>query len=179
MINAFRAKDNSFYLRSMGFYHDEPKKKKRLEPKEAKLKAADYCAYQERSQQEVRDKLYSYGLHQNEVEDVLADLIMDDFINEERFARAYVGGKFRMKGWGRRKIMQGLKQHRISDYCIRKGMEEIEPEAYYQTLLKLAEKKLPSLSGQTAYIQRGKLTQHLMMKGFEGDLIREVMEELI
>ena len=179
MINAFRAKDKSLYLRSMGFYQEEPRKKKRLEPKEAKLKAADYCAYQERSQQEVRDKLYSYGLHQDEVEDLLADLIMEDFINEERFARAYVGGKFRMKGWGRRKIMQGLKQHRISDYCVRKGMEEIEPEAYYQTLLKHAERKLPSLRGQTTYIQKGKLTQHLMMKGFEGDLIREVIEELV
>ncbi len=162
----------------MGFYQDEPKKKKRLEPKEAKLKAADFCAYQERSQQEVRGKLYCYGLHLDEVEDVLADLIVDGFINEERFARAYVGGKFRMKGWGRRKILQGLKQHRISDYCIRKGMEEIDPDAYYERLKKHAEKKLPSLRGQSEYIQKGKLTQHLMMKGFEGDLIREVIEEL-
>ncbi len=163
----------------MGFYRDEPKKKKRLEPKEAKLKAADFCAYQERSQQEVRDKLYSYGLHLDEVEDVLADLIVDGFINEERFARAYVGGKFRMKGWGRRKILQGLKQHRISDYCIRKGLEEIDPDAYYERLKKHAEKKLPSLRGQSVYIQKGKLTQHLLMKGFEGDLIREAIEELV
>ena len=163
----------------MAFYQDEPRKKKRLEPKEAKLKAADYCAYQERSQQEVRDKLYSYGLHHDEVEDVLADLIVDGFINEERFARAYVGGKFRMKGWGRRKILQGLQQHRISEYCIRKGLEEIDAEIYYQTLRKHAEKKLLSLKGQSAYVMRGKLTQHLMMKGFEGDLIREVIEELL
>ena len=163
----------------MGFYQDEPRKKKRLEPKEAKLKAADYCAYQERSQQEVRDKLYSYGLHQDEVEDVLADLIVDGFINEERFARAYVGGKFRMKGWGRRKILQGLKQHRISEYCIKKGMEEIDPDAYYDKLRSHAERKLPSLRGQTEYIQKGKLTQHLMMKGYENDLIREVIEELV
>lgn len=179
MVNAFRAKDKSFYLSSMAFYEDQPRKKKRLEPKEAKLKAADFCAYQERSQQEVRDKLYSYGLHQDEVEDALADLIMDDFINEERFARAYVGGKFRMKGWGRQKILQGLKQHRISDYCVRKGMEEINPDAYYKTLKKHAERKLPSLNGQTAYVMRGKLTQHLVMKGFEGDLIREVIDELM
>ena len=163
----------------MAFYQDNARKKKRLEPKEAKLKAADYCAYQERSQQEVRDKLYSYGLHHDEVEDVLADLIVDGFINEERFARAYVGGKFRMKGWGRRKILQGLQQHRISEYCIRKGLEEIDAEAYYQTLRKHAVKKLPSLKGQTAYVMRGKLTQHLMMKGFEGDLIREVVDELL
>lgn len=163
----------------MAFYEDQPKKKKRFEPNEAKLKAGDFCAYQERSQQEVRDKLYGYGLHQDEVEDVLADLITDGFINEERFARAYVGGKFRMKGWGRKKIMQGLKQHRISEYCIKKGLEEIDLDAYYNTLTKHAEKKLPSLNGQTSYIMRGKLTQHLMMKGFEGDLIRDVLDELV
>lgn len=163
----------------MAFYQDQPKPRKRLEPPEAKQKAADYCAYQERSQQEVRDKLYSYGLHQDEVEDVLADLIVTGFINEERFARAYVGGKFRMKGWGRRKILQGLNQHRISEYCQRKGLEEIDQEAYYETLKKHAEKKLSSLKGQSDYIQKGKLTQHLMMKGFENDLIREVIEELI
>ncbi|GAB5529790.1 MAG: regulatory protein RecX [Roseivirga sp.] len=127
----------------------------------------------------MRDKLYSYGLHQDEVEDALADLITDGFINEERFARAYVGGKFRMKGWGRKKILQGLKQHRISDYCIRKGMEEIDLDVYYETLKKHAERKMPSLRGQTTYIMRGKLTQHLMMKGFEGDLIRDVIEEVM
>ena len=162
----------------MAFY-EEPRKKKRLEPAAAKLKAADFCAYQERSQQEVRDKLYSYGLHRDEVEDVLADLIVEGFINEERFARAYVGGKFRMKGWGRHKILQGLQQHRISDYCIRKGMEEINSETYYNTLLKHASKKLSSLKGQSDYIKKGKLTQHLMMKGFEGDLIREAIEEVL
>ena len=170
----FVPKINHSYLSLMVFYQDEPGKKKRLAPKEAKLKAADYCAYQERSQQEVRDWLYGYGLHRDEVEDVLADLIVAGFINEERFARAYVGGKFRMKGWGKRKIRQGLQRHHISEYCISKGMEEIEPEAYYQVLKKHAEKKLPALLGQSTYIQKGKLTQHLMAKGFESDLIKAV-----
>ena len=174
----FVPKINHSYLSLMGFYQDESGNKKRLAPKEAKLKAADYCAYQERSQQEVRDYLYRYGLHQDEVEDVLADLIVEGFINEERFARAYVGGKFRMKGWGKRKIMQGLQRHHISEYCISKGMEEIEPEAYYQVLKKHAEKKLRSLHDQRTYIQKGKLSQHLMMKGFESDLIKAVIEEL-
>ena len=179
MVNAFRAKDKSFYLSLMVFYQDDTGKKKRLAPKEAKLKVADYCAYQERSQQEVRDYLYRYGLHRDEVEDVLADLIVEGFINEERFARAYVGGKFRMKGWGKRKIRQGLQRHHISEYCISKGMEEIEPEAYYQVLKKHAEKKLPALRGQSTYLQKSKLTQHLMAKGFESDLIKAVIEELV
>ena len=155
------------------------KPKKILDKKSAKLKAADYCAYQERSQQEVRDKLYTYGLHQDEVEEVISDLIVDGFINEERFAIAYVGGKFRVKGWGRRKILQGLKQHRISEYCVKKGLAVIEPDDYYQTLLKHARKKLPSVKGASEYIIKGKLMQHLVGKGFEMDLIRDAVDEAI
>ena len=147
--------------------------------KTAKLKAADYCAYQERSQQEVRDKLYDYGLHQDEVEEVLSDLIVEGFINEERFARAYAGGKFRMKGWGKRKIVQGLKQHCISEYCIKKGLQEIDEEAYFQTLLKFAEKKYVTVKGNSDYIIRGKLTQFLVGKGYEGALVSKVIDILL
>ena len=163
----------------MAFYGEEKKTKKRLTPAQAKLKAADYCAYQERSQQEVRDKLYDYGLYQDEVEDLLADLIVEGFINEERFAIAYAGGKFRMKGWGKQKIIQGLKQHRISDYCIRKGLAEIDDESYWEALKKHASKKLTSLKEGDPYVIRGKLSRHLQMKGFETDLIREIINELL
>ena len=93
----------------MNFFPEENRKSKTYTPKEAKLKAADYCSYQERSQQEVRNKLYTYGLHKDDVEDILTDLVLEGFINEERFSTAYVGGKFRMKKWGRLKIIQGLK----------------------------------------------------------------------
>ncbi|MEQ8925876.1 MAG: RecX family transcriptional regulator, partial [Fulvivirga sp.] len=98
------------------FSNDYEKPKKKLSPKEAKLKAADYCAYQERSQQQVRDKLYTYGLYSEDVERILSELITENFINEERFAIAYAGGKFRVKKWGRNKILQGLNQHRVSNY---------------------------------------------------------------
>lgn len=154
------------------------KPKKILDIKSAKLKAADYCAYQERSQQEVRDKLYTYGLHQAEVEEVISDLIVDGFINEERFAIAYVGGKFRVKGWGRRKIMQGLKQHRISEYCVKIGLAVIDPDEYYETLLKHTRKKFPSVKGASEYMIKGKLMQHLVGKGFEMDLIRDAVDEV-
>ncbi len=159
------------------FYERKPKKT--YDKKTAQLKAADFCAYQERSQQEVRDKLYGYGLHYDEVEEVLTNLIVDGFINEERFAKAYIGGKFRMKGWGRRKILQGLKQHKVSEYCVKKGLQEIEPEAYYQTLLKHTRKKYDSLGTSSEYILKGKLTQHLIGKGFEIDLIKEAIEEVL
>jgi len=155
------------------------KRKKPLDRKTALLKAADYCAYQERSQQEVRDKLYSYGLHQDEVEETISELITDGYINEERFAKAYAGGKFRIKGWGRRKIIQGLKQHRISEYCIKKGMLEIDPDDYFETLVKHLEKKRPLIKSDSTYILKGKLTQHVIAKGFEMELIQEAIKHVL
>lgn len=160
-------------------FERQERRKAPLDYKSALQKAADYCAYQERSQQEVRDKLYSYGLHQDEVEEALSELIIQGFINEERFAKAYAGGKFRMKGWGKRKILQGLKQHRISDYCIRKGLTEIDPKAYYQTLLKHAEKKFNNINSNSEYIIKGKLTQHLIAKGFELELIKDAIDDVL
>lgn len=161
------------------FNADEPKPKKVYDRKTAKLKAADYCAYQERSQQQVRDKLYDYGLHHDEVEEVLTELIMEGFINEERFARAFIGGKFRMKKWGRQKILQGLRPHKISEYCIKKGMEEINPNEYWETLLSHASKKYEQIKGNSAYVVKGKLTQYLYGKGFESDLIREAIDQIV
>ena len=145
------------------FDSDRQKPKKTYDRKTAKLKAADFCAYQERSQQQVRDKLYDYGLH----------------FDEERFARAFIGGKFRMKKWGKQKILQSLRPHKISEYCIRKGLEEIDPEDYWQALLEHTEKKYAQLSGNSPYIIKGKLTQHLYAKGFESDLIREAVEQIV
>lgn len=160
-------------------FNQSNNKKTPLDYKSALLKAADFCAYQERSQQEVRDRLYSYGLHQDEVEEALSELIVQGFINEERFAKAYAGGKFRMKGWGKRKIIEGLKHHRISEYCLKKGLAEIDDEAYYQTLLAHASKKYHRLNEKSDYLLKGKLTQHLISKGFEYDLIKEAIEEVL
>jgi regulatory protein len=81
---------------------------KKITPTEAKGKIQRYCAYQERSHQEVRNKLYSFGLYSDEVDNLLTDLITDGFLNEERFAKAFAGGKFRMKKWGRIKIVNAL-----------------------------------------------------------------------
>ena len=161
------------------FHQDQPKPEKIYDRKTAKIKAADFCAYQERSQQQVRDKLYDYGLHHDEVEEVLTELIMEGFINEERFARAFIGGKFRMKKWGRQKILQSIRPHKISEYCLKKGMEEIDSEVYWQVLLEHTQKKYQQLQGNSSYIIKGKLTQHLYAKGFEADLIREAIDEIV
>src|SRR6478735_1227030 len=101
-------------------------------------KAKHYCAYQERSHSEVRDKLYSFKLHRNEVEQLLTQLIEEDYLNEERFAMVYAGGKFRIKSWGKEKIKYALKQKQVSEYCIRKALAAISAIDYKKTFYTLA-----------------------------------------
>ena len=94
---------------------DAAKTKKITDEKAAYVKAEHYCAYQERSQQEVRDKLYEWGLWPDAVENIISELISNNFLNEERFAKAYAQGKFNQKGWGRIKIKQALKLKKVPD----------------------------------------------------------------
>ena len=140
-------------------------------------KIAKFCAYQERTQQEVRDKLYAYGLYGDEVEDLICTLIEENFINEERFAKAYAGGKFRLKKWGRIKIERGLKEKGISKYCIQQGLKEIEEETYQQTLEELLAKKYPQIKGENSYIRKSKLANFAIAKGYETYLVWQIIKE--
>ena len=137
-----------------------------------------YCNYQERCHQEVRNKLYELGATTQEVESLIAELIEQDLLNEERFARALARGKFRIKGYGRVRITQQLKQFRISEYCIRKAMTEIEPEEYAQRLERLSERKWEELRGErNPHKRRQKLYQYLIRKGYESDLVQQAIQE--
>ena len=154
---------------------EQLKKPKVYTQKQALIKAESYCAYQERCQQEVRDKLYSWGLHEIQVENVIADLIASNFINEERFAKAYAGGKFRIKKWGRVKISIELKRRKISTYCIKKGLAEIEEEEYIKTLQKVAEVKIKATKERDSKKKKYKVMNYLLSRGFENDLVVEVV----
>lgn len=156
----------------------EEKKKKKFTPAQAILKAEHYCAYQERCQQEMRDKLYEWGLFPDAVESIIAKLISDNFLNEERFAKAYAGGKFRIKKWGRIKIKLELKKRKISDYCIKQAMKEINEDAYLETLKQLIEKKSKDIKGGKEHIRHFKIANYIASRGFENDLIWEVIKEL-
>ena len=145
--------------------------KKAIDKKQALLKAEHFCAYQERSQQEVRDKLYELGLWGNDVEETISELIQNNFINEERFAFAYALGKFRMKKWGKIKIKQGLKLKRVPEKLIVNALKQIDPEDYYETLRTLLEKKETVLTEKNPIKRKFKLIQYLTGKGFEKDLI--------
>ena len=152
------------------------KPQRTFSPKEAKIKAAAYCAYQERTQQQVRDKLYSYGLWEEAVEEILTALILDNFVNEERFAKSFVSGKFRIKKWGRIKILMRLKQFHLSTYCVKKGMEEIDSEEYQQTLEDLIVKKVAFSTETDVFKRNGKIARYLVGKGYEHGLIWETIK---
>jgi regulatory protein len=138
-----------------------------------------YCNYQPRSHQEARNKLYELGCKTPEVEELIAELIEKGVLNEEQYARAIARGKFRMKQWGKVKIIQQLKFQKVSDYCIKKAMTEIDADEYYETLKKLAEKKWTELKLEKMQpIKKNKTFRYLAQKGYESSLIVEVLKEL-
>jgi len=151
--------------------------KQKYPPEELLFRIKVWCDLQERSQQEVRDKLYSWGLHREECEGTIATLIEENYLNEERFARAYVGGKFRIKQWGRNKILQGLKLKKVSSYCIKLGLQEINEEDYLQTLQQLLEKKWKMVSGGNMLEKQQKVGSYLLQRGFESELVWRELQE--
>jgi regulatory protein len=139
-----------------------------------------YCAYQERAHAEVKQKLYGYGLYKNEVELLISQLIEENYLNEERFAIAFAGGKFRVRQWGKTKIKYELKLKQVSEYCIKKALKEISAEDYEKTLQKLATEKLESLKGEkNIFIKRSKLQNYLVGKGYEFDVVGKMVKELL
>ena len=156
-----------------------------MEKKEPKLKITDeklalakiknWCAYQERCQQETRDKLYEYGLWPEAVENIISTLISENFVNEERFAKLYAGGKFRIKKWGRIKIKNALKQKKITDYCIKKAIAEIDENEYILTLKKLLEIKGKQIKETSKIKKNYKLLQYAYSRGYEQDLISDLL----
>ena len=139
-------------------------------------KIGQFCAYQERNHKEVKEKLYSYGLYKDQVEELISKLIQENFLNEERYAIAYAGGKFRAKDWGKNKIKYGLKQHQVSDYCIKKALKTIDEDEYIQKLQKLYSGKEKTLkSEKNIFIKKRKIQQDLLQKGYESSLINELL----
>ncbi len=150
--------------------------KKYVSKEQALQKAKHYCGYQERSHSEVKEKLYSFGLFKSDVEQLLSQLIEENYLNEERFARQFAGGKFRMKQWGRMKIKHELKQKQVSEYCIKVAMKEIPESDYLKTLKKLAEQKWASLKTEkTVFSKLRKTHDYLLQKGYERDLVTQAI----
>lgn len=146
--------------------------------KQARQKVAEFCSYQERSRQEVRRKLASYGVPDGETEKILAELIAEGFIDEERFAKIYAGGKFRIKKWGRIKISNGLMQHDIPNHCIEAAFSEISDEEYTLTAKNLIENKKELLNKPLTPVIQKKIAHYMIGKGFESALVWEIIKKL-
>jgi len=147
--------------------------KKSLTKEQAYQKLRHYCAYQDRCHSEVKTKAYLLGLRKPEVEELTSRLIEENCLNEERFAIAFAGGKFRIKQWGRIKIKTELKNKQISQYCINTAMDEIDDRKYKETLHRLAVKRWNSRKGEgtNLYVKMTKTRDHLLLKGYESALI--------
>lgn len=134
-------------------------------------KLCHYCAYQERCHEEVRTKILSYKVYGNELEEIMDKLIEEDFLNEERFAIAYAGGKYRIKKWGRGKILNELKKRKISNYCIQKAMQQIDAEGYENTLNKLMLASIKRYQTKNIFETKSKVARYLISRGYESDLV--------
>jgi regulatory protein len=155
-------------------------KKKIYTPEQAVKKAETYCAYQERSQQEVRDKIYSMGLHRKDVEQIISNLIANGFLKEERFASAFTGGKFRIKKWGRNKIREALREKKVSDPLIKKALAEIDETEYKKILTGVINSRLKMLSNEKNVLKRNmKVSTYAISRGYEAELVWETIKELV
>lgn len=146
----------------------------------AKESIVKYCLYQPRSHKEVKNKLYELGCTTPEVEELIIELIQAGHLNEEHFARSLARGKFRMKQWGKRKIIEQLKLQQVSERCIKLGLSEIDEEEYRAVAIKLADKKFRELKGNRSNrLLQQKVFRYMMQKGYETNIIREAINETL
>jgi len=142
-------------------------------------KIKHFCAYQERCHSEVRSRLLEMKVYGAELEDFMVILIEENFLNEERFARAFARGKFSLKQWGRIKIKHELKARNISSTLIQMAMKEIDEADYERTLQQLTEKKWETLRAEkNFFVKMNKLKNYLLQKGFEGELVYESVRKM-
>ena len=151
--------------------------RKQLSKEQALQKLKHYCGYQERSHSEVKEKLYSLGVWKKDHDEILAALIEENYLNEERFALTFARGKFRLKQWGRVKIKYELKQRQVREYSIKKALKQIEEDEYMASLKKLANDRYASLKGEQYLVRKKKTIDYLMQKGYEPGLIQLVITE--
>jgi regulatory protein len=153
----------------------------RYSVEQALQKLRHFCGYQERSHDEVKQKLYSLGLYKDEIESAISVLIEGNYLNEERYAIAFAGGKFRMKQWGKVKIEYELKSKKVSAYNIKLALKSIEEIDYLNTLQALTQKKWESiaLEDEKLFVKKSKITTYLLQRGFEKQLVAEAIASIV
>ncbi|WP_299604963.1 regulatory protein RecX [uncultured Aquimarina sp.] len=138
-----------------------------------------YCAYQDRCHKDISEKLSTMKLIPEAKEKIILHLIEHNFLNEERFAKSFARGKFRIKKWGKQRITRELKFRQISEYCIKKALQEIPENEYLETFHNIAEKKFESITVTDNYKKRKKLIDYLLYRGWENQLVFDKVTELL
>lgn len=156
-------------------------RRKTFTPEQALQKIRHYCAYQERSHSEVKEKLFGFGLNTREVDSIIADLISQDYLNEERFATQFAGGKFRQKKWGKKRIVYELKARKVSDPNIRLAISAIDAQEYQKTIHELIRKRKEQLisDGYQGYELNARTLSFLTQKGYEPDQVQDAYKQLL
>ena len=146
---------------------------------EAKKKLEYYCSYQDRCHTEVEKKLYEMNMIPLAQEAIILHLIENNFLNEERFSRSFARGKFRIKKWGKQRIIRELKQRNVSKYNIEIALKEIDQEEYLEVLSELTKKKWDAILEKNQFKKRKKITDFLLRKGFESNLIYMEIDQIM
>ncbi len=146
---------------------------------EARKKLEHYCAYQERCHKEVRQKLRDMRMIPEAIDVIMVHLIAHNFLNEERFAQAFVRGKFRIKKWGKNRLVRELKFRDISKYSIDTALKEIDLDDYYSTLDELVQKRIAQVKEPNVYKKKKKVADYLLYRGWESGLVYERLREYL
>ena len=149
--------------------------KKRLTKEQVLQKLRFYCRYQQRCQSEVKEKLFELGVNKKDHDELIAELVKENCLNDERFAVAFARGRFKLKQWGRKKIQKGLKEKRVSDEIAQKALEQINKKEYGAILNKLAKERYAALKHEQHLVRKKKTMDYLMQKGYELDLVKEAI----
>ncbi len=146
---------------------------------EIKRKLEVYCVYQDRCHKEVEQKMFEYNLIPEAREIILLSLMKDNFLNEERFSKSFARGKFRIKSWGKQRIVRELKFRNISAYNIKTALNEIDDEEYIETINRITANRNEVISETNIYKRKKKLIDFLMRKGFDSNLIFETVNNIV
>ena len=145
---------------------------------EIEFKLKQYCSYQDRCHNEVEKKLKTFDVISEVKEQIISNLISENYLNETRFCKSFVRGKFKIKNWGKRKITLELKSRKVSNYNLKEGLKEINEIDYLDKLENLFNKKLASLDHLSLINKKKKIFSFLLYRGWEANLIYEKINQI-
>jgi regulatory protein len=138
-----------------------------------------YCAAEDRCHQDIEQKLIAYQVSKDDRENILASLISEGFLNESRFAKSFVRGKFKINKWGRLRIVQGLSAKGVSIYCIEEGLKEIDESEYKKTLEQLIKSKIKGQENSNTFDLKTKIMRYASSKGYEQSLVFNLVTKVV